>query len=83
MLTTLVGLAAAVLTSLSNLPQVLKVWRTGETADLSRRMLFTLAGGVALWVAYGLLQGDIVIVLANSVSLALAAALIAMKLRDD
>ena len=58
---TVVGLAAAVCTTGANLPQLKKAWTTGQTDDISMNMLLVLASGLALWVAYGVLQKDIVI----------------------
>jgi hypothetical protein len=43
-------------------------------------MLLILATGVALWIGYGALKGDIVIFLANAVSLALLLAILGFKL---
>ena len=43
-------------------------------------MLLVLASGLALWVAYGVLQKDIVIILANAISLALIGGLVCLKL---
>jgi len=80
-LTTLVGLLAAVLTTLANVPQVLKAWRTRETQDLSLVMVLTLASGLALWVVYGVMKGDAVLIGANGVALAIALILAALKLR--
>ena len=68
---TVIGLAAAVCTTGANLPQLKKAWTTGQTDDISMYMLLVLASGLALWVAYGVLQKDIVIILANAISLAL------------
>ena len=70
-LTTVIGLAAACGTTVSYIPQLKKCWDTGETQDLSLKMLLILSGGIALWVVYGILQRDWVIILANSVSLSL------------
>ena len=53
---TVVGLAAAVCTTAANLPQLKKAWTTGQTDDISMNMLWVLASGLALWVAYGVLQ---------------------------
>lgn len=80
--TTAIGLFAAFCTTLSYLPQVKKCWRTGKTGDLSLRMVLILAGGIALWVVYGVLQGDAVIILANSVSLVLLSFILYFKLRE-
>ena len=73
---------AAVLTSLSYLPQVRKAWPRGSTSDLSLNMLIALTTGLALWIVYGLLKSDWVIVGANSVGVSLSAAILAFKIRD-
>lgn len=78
---TLLGLLAAALTTAANVPQVLKAWRTRETADLSLAMTVILAAGLGLWVVYGILQGDAVIVVANAIAMLLALTLTALKLR--
>jgi hypothetical protein len=39
-----------------------------------------LASGLALWVAYGVLQNDFVIILANAISLTLIGGLVCLKL---
>lgn len=82
MLMMLVGLVAATLTSLSYIPQVKKAIPRGSTEDLSLKTLGALATGLGLWIAYGLLQADIVIVGANAAGAALVLTLIAFKLRD-
>ena len=76
----MIGLTAAGCTTLANLPQLIKAWTTRETDDLSLKTLLLLGSGLVLWVAYGLLHGDFVIILANGVSLMLLAALIYAKL---
>ncbi|MCC7251811.1 SemiSWEET transporter [Hyphomicrobium sp.] len=80
---TLIGTAAAVCTTASYVPQVRKTWQTGETRDLSLRMLITLAVGLTLWCLYGIARSDPVIVVANGASLAMLAALLYWKLRDQ
>jgi MtN3 and saliva related transmembrane protein len=77
-----IGVCAAVLTSLSYIPQVRKAWPRGSTKDLSLHMLLVLTAGLLLWVGYGLLKADWVIVAANSVGAALAAGVLAFKIRD-
>ena len=76
---TVVGVAAAVCTTAANVPQLKKAWTTGQTDDISMNMLWVLAR-LALWVAYGALQTDIVIILANAISLALISGLVWLKL---
>jgi MtN3 and saliva related transmembrane protein len=80
--TTLIGLAAAFCTTVSYYPQLKKCWDTGSAGDLSLTMFLTLAAGVALWVVYGFLKSDAVIVLANCISFALLMGILYFKLRE-
>jgi MtN3 and saliva related transmembrane protein len=73
MFESLIGATAAFCTTVSYIPQLKKVWTTGETGDLSLKMLLLLAMGLALWTVYGLIRGDFVIIVANAVSLTLLA----------
>ena len=69
--TTLIGLVAAFCTTVSYYPQLKKCWATGSAGDLSLKMFITLSAGIGLWVVYGFLKNDFVIIIANAVSLAL------------
>ena len=80
-LTDLVGTLAAVLTTVSFLPQALHTFRTKDVRGISLGMYSAFTLGVALWLVYGLLLGAWPVVIANSVTLALAAAILVMKLR--
>jgi len=82
MLTTVIGVAAAALTTVSYIPQLVKCWRTGRADDLSLGMFSVLAGGIALWIVYGLLRQDAVIAIANSISLACLFGILSFKLRS-
>ena len=82
-LETLVGLVAAFCTTVSYIPQVKKCWQTGSTGDLSLKMLLILGTGIALWVAYGVMKADLVIIMANSASLLLLGNLLVFKLREN
>jgi MtN3 and saliva related transmembrane protein len=77
-----IGACAALLTSLSYIPQVQKAWPRGSTKDLSLHMLVVLTTGLLLWIGYGLLKSDWVIVAANSVGATLSACVLAFKIRD-
>jgi MtN3 and saliva related transmembrane protein len=67
---TVIGLVAAACTTAANLPQLKKAWTTGETDDISLKTLLLFACGLGLWVVYGVLREDIVIILANGISAA-------------
>jgi MtN3 and saliva related transmembrane protein len=77
-----IGACAALLTSLSYIPQVQKAWPRGSTKDLSLHMLVVLTTGLLLWIGYGLLKSDWVIIVANSVGATLSASVLAFKIRD-
>ena len=81
-LTTAIGLAAAVCTTISYFPQLKKCWDTGSAGDLSLKMFLTLAAGVALWAVYGFLRSDVVIIVANAISFALLMGILYFKLRE-
>ena len=76
-----IGIVAGVLTTFSSFPQVIKVWRTRSTGDLSLMMLAMAVTGIALWLVYGLAIGSMVVTLANTVSLGLWATVLGFKLR--
>jgi MtN3 and saliva related transmembrane protein len=65
----IIGLLAAVCTSFAFFPQVFKVLRTRSLKDVSLLTLLQLSLGVSLWIAYGLLRNDSIIIAANAVTL--------------
>jgi MtN3 and saliva related transmembrane protein len=77
-----IGALAAVLTSLSYLPTSWKGMAESSTSDLSLKILVALTPGLSLWVCYGLVKGDRIIVLANGVGLALSFSVLWCKVRD-
>lgn len=79
--TTAIGLAAGALTTVALVPQFMKAWKSRSTGDVSLSSYAILAAGVFLWLAYGLIIGDLPLILANIVSLVLCLGVIALKLR--
>ena len=79
--TEFVGGLAAVLTTASFVPQAWHTFRTRDVSGISLGMYSVFACGVALWLLYGVLLGAWPIVLANGITLALALAILLMKLR--
>ena len=76
-----VGYVAAVLTTVSFVPQVLKVVRERQAAGISAAMYALFTAGVALWLAYGLMIHSLPVTVANAIALVLAATVLTMKLR--
>lgn len=79
--TSTIGFIAAILTSVSFLPQVLKVWQTRSAKDVSLGMYLLFSAGVALWLVYGFSLNSWPIILSNLITLILAAAVLVMKLK--
>jgi MtN3 and saliva related transmembrane protein len=76
-----IGSAAAAMTTSAFIPQVLQVWRTRSTQDISLGMYAIFTAGVACWLAYGMLLGAWPIIAANGITLLLAGMVLAMKWR--
>ncbi len=81
MITQAIGYIAGTLTTLSFLPQVLKAWKTRSTKDISLSMFIMFTLGVALWLVYGVMINEMPIIIANLVTIVLAASVLAAKLR--
>ena len=79
---TWIGIAAALLSALSNLPQVRKAWPRNSTHDLSLNTLVALSAGLTLWTIYGLLREDWVVALSNIVGAILTFIVLGCKIRD-
>lgn len=77
----LVGTLAAMLTTAAFIPQAWLTWKTRRTEGISLGMYIIFTTGVALWLTYGLLIGAWPVIIANTLTLALALFILAMKLR--
>lgn len=66
---TLIGFLAAILTTISFLPQTIKTIKTRCVKDLSLGMYGLLTTGVFLWFLYGVLIKDLPIAIANGIAL--------------
>jgi MtN3 and saliva related transmembrane protein len=78
---TLIGLAAATLTTVAFIPQVVRAWRTRSTRDISLPMFLVLALGITLWLIYGAMIRDLPLIAANLVTLVLVLMILFLKLR--
>ena len=62
---TVVGLTAAVLSTVSFFPQLLKTWKTKSAKDISMGMFSIFCAGVFLWLVYGILINNLPVIIAN------------------
>ena len=67
-------------TTAAFVPQVIRTWRTNSAHDLSLLMIVVLAAGLLLWIVYGALRGDAVVIVANVITLALVSTLLSLKI---
>lgn len=73
------GLLAGLLTTAAWLPQLARTWRSGRADDISWAYLLVFGSGVATWLAYGVVDDQPAVVIANAATLVLVAGLIGLK----
>jgi MtN3 and saliva related transmembrane protein len=69
--TQLIGIGASIGTGISLLPQLIKVIREKKAESVSLPMLGVLFAGLVLWVVYGIMKEDWIIIISNAVSMIL------------
>ena len=80
-LSEIIGYAAAILTTSSFVPQAVHTFKTKDVRGISLTMYSIFVVGITLWLVYGLLLDAWPIVLANTITLTLAVAILVMKLK--
>ncbi len=78
---TYIGLIAGALTTISFLPQVIKVWKTKSARDISFATFSIFFLGTLVWLAYGLEIGSLPVVVANGLIAILVFAVLALKIK--
>ncbi len=76
-----IGILAGTLTTLSFLPQVLKVWSNKSAGDISFGWLLTFLTGILLWAFYGLRIGSFPVLISNIVTILLVLIILVFKIR--
>ena len=82
-LPTVLGLVAGCCSTAAFVPQVLKIWREGDTRAISLRMYVMRVAGFALWLAYGFALGSLPLIVFNVLNLLLGGTVLALKVRGD
>jgi MtN3 and saliva related transmembrane protein len=77
----LVGYAAASLTTASFIPQAWLTFKTRDVSGISLGMYSVFTTGIALWLVYGLMIQAWPVVIANVITLVLAASILVMRLK--
>lgn len=61
----LLGLVASCFTTSSFAPQIWRTWKTRDVSGMSLSTYLILTLGVSLWLLYGILKGDLPLIVAN------------------
>jgi len=77
----ILGYSAGAITSLTFLPQVIKTWKVKSAKDISLLMFLIAAINEVMWIIYGALLNNWVIILTNIIVLSMALTMIYFKLR--
>jgi MtN3 and saliva related transmembrane protein len=72
----IIGTLAGSCTSFAVLPEVIKLWRTGDIRIVSLPLYAILAAGSILWVIYGAIIGAKPIMIFSSITLGLASSVL-------
>jgi MtN3 and saliva related transmembrane protein len=78
-----VGSVAAACTTVSFVPQLMRVWQRKSPRDISLSMFLLFSFGVACWLVYGVGIRSGPVIAANAITLLLALAILALKVRYD
>lgn len=76
-----IGVIAAILTTLSFVPQAIKVIKTKDTSGISLLMYSMFVIGVFLWVVHGINIKDYPLIFANAITFCFAAIILSYKIK--
>jgi MtN3 and saliva related transmembrane protein len=79
----MIGFAAAFCTTVSFVPQLVRVLQLRSARDISLGMFLLFSLGVFLWLVYGLSIHSMPVIVSNAVTLLLSVSILILKLRFD
>jgi MtN3 and saliva related transmembrane protein len=77
----IVGYTASAVTVFTFLPQVIKTWKERSAKNVSLMMFIIAIANEILWVAYGVMVKDNIIIITNVIMMCMASIMIYLKLR--
>ncbi|OYY48892.1 MAG: hypothetical protein B7X98_00960 [Methylophilaceae bacterium 17-43-7] len=78
-----IGGLAAILTTVSFVPQVIQSYRTRDLSGVSLTMYSIFTTGIGLWLVYGVFKQDWPLILANSITFCLAGTMLFLKIQQS
>lgn len=82
-MTEIIGIIAGILTTISFVPQVVRVLKTNDTKSISKAMYICFSLGVCLWLVYGFLINSFAVIAANIITLPMALIILWKKLKEN
>ncbi len=77
----LLGYGACAVTALTFLPQVVKTWKEKSAKNVSLMMFIIAFVNEIMWIAYGVLRDDMVIIVTNVIMITMCSVMISLKLK--
>jgi MtN3 and saliva related transmembrane protein len=74
----MLGMMAGLCTTFSFLPQVINIWRTGNTQGISKPMYIIFFIGVILWLVYGFFLGSLPMIIFNLITFLLVGSVLVL-----
>jgi MtN3 and saliva related transmembrane protein len=78
-----IGVVAGVLVLLSFIPQIIKAYKSKKMIVVSIYLMGLISTGMFLWIIYGIIRNDVVIIGTNVSGFVLNVILIGLKIRYD
>ena len=78
-----IGIIAGILVMSSSIPQIMKSYKTKKMSGVSIYLMSLIASGLFLWIIYGFISFDPIIIGTNSAGLGLNITLLIMKIKYD
>jgi MtN3 and saliva related transmembrane protein len=79
----LLGYCAGFMTTVSFVPQAVRIWRTKSAHDVSMPTFGILAVGSLLWMVYGICTHSLPVIIANIITFIFVLFVVFLKLRYD
>ena len=79
----IIGIIAGILVMSSSIPQIIKSYKSKKMTDVSIYLMSLIASGLFLWIIYGLIRSDRIIIGTNAAGLGLNITLLIMKIKYE
>ncbi|MGB4812255.1 MAG: SemiSWEET transporter [Methylophilaceae bacterium] len=75
----ILGLVASIFTTSSQIPQVIRTYKTRDVSGISLSTYVIITIGLLLWLTYGIIKNDLPLIVANSTMVLLTIVIAVMK----